>query len=82
VFDEVGLLVPPDHFGDGEGGNAVLAATDAELDWSGLERRAAAAGEAVTVLDPAAAAGFAAGVPVLTDSYAPVDQLMNPYGTA
>ena len=81
VFDEVGLLVPPDHFGDGEGGNAVLAATDAELDWSGPERRAAAAGEGVTVLDPAAAAGFAAGVPVLTDSYAPVDQLMNPYGT-
>ena len=82
VFDEVGLLVPPDHFGDGEGGNAVLAATDAGLDWSGPERRSAAAGEDVTVLDPAAAAGFAAGAPVLTDSYAPVDQLMNPYGTA
>ena len=74
--------VPPDHFGDGEGGNAVLAATDTELDWSGLDRRAAAAGEGVTVLDPAAAAGFTAGVRVLTDSYAPVDQLMNPYGTA
>jgi len=81
VFDEVGLLVSPGHFGDGEGGNAVLAATDAGLDWSGPERRAAAAGEDVTVLDPAAAAEFAAGAPVLTDSYAPVDQLMNPYGT-
>ncbi|MGI9062668.1 MAG: fused MFS/spermidine synthase [Pseudonocardiaceae bacterium] len=81
VFDEVGLLVSPGHFEDGEGGNAVLAATDAGLAWSGPERRAAAAGEDVTVLDPAAAAGFAAGAPVLTDSYAPVDQLMNPYGT-
>jgi len=80
VFDEVGLLVPPGHLGDGEGGNAVLVATDAELDWRGPDRRAAAAGEDVLVLDPIAAAGFAAAAPVLTDSYAPVDQLMNPYG--
>lgn len=79
VFDEVGLLVPPDHFSEGAGGNAVLVATDAALDWAALRRRSLTAGAEVAVLDPAEASGFAAEAPVLTDSYAPVDQLMNPY---
>lgn len=82
VFDEVGLLVSPGHFGDGEGGNAVLVATGSGLDWSGPLRRATAAGEALAVLDPDRAAAFATGAPVLTDGYAPVDQLMNPYSTS
>lgn len=79
VFDEVGLMAPPEQLNGGSGGNAVLVAVDGSLDWAGLDRRAAQRGEPGSVLDPAAAGGFAGPAMVLTDGYAPVDQLMNPY---
>lgn len=75
-FDQVGLLAPAGYLDPGGGGNAVLVAADTALDWPAIAAR-----EPGVVLDPAATARFAAGAPVLTDDHAPVDQLLNPYGS-
>lgn len=82
VLDEVGVMAPPQQFADRDGGNAVLVAADGSLDWTELGRRAARRGEPGSVLGPAAAREFSSGAVVLSDGYAPVDQLMNPYRPA
>lgn len=80
VFDEVALLAAPDVLAGDDGGNLVLVASGSPLDLD-----AVAASFAERELDWSAMSGdelaaWAAEAPVLTDDYAPVDQLLTPYG--
>jgi len=80
LFDEVVLLAAPDVLAGDDGGNLVLVASDEPVDvdavTSAFARRdldwAAMAGDEL--------AAWTADAPVLTDDYAPVDQLLTPYG--
>ncbi|WP_214367713.1 fused MFS/spermidine synthase [Pseudonocardia sp. H11422] len=81
-FGHVVVLIRPDQLAPGGGGNAVLVASDRELDRAALEARLAAAGEPGAVLDPAATRRFAGDAAVLTDDHAPVDQLLTSYRTS
>jgi len=74
-FPHVALLVRPDQLAPGGGGNAVIVASDRRLDATAMAAHAAAHGEPNSVLGDDAARGFAAGAEVLTDDWAPVDQL-------
>jgi spermidine synthase len=76
-FPHVALLVRPEQLAPGGGGNAVVMASDRPIDVAALAARAAARGEPASVLDTAGARGLARDAPVLTDDWAPVDQLMS-----
>jgi SAM-dependent methyltransferase len=75
-FPHIALLVRPEQLAPGGGGNAVIVASDRPLDVAALAARAAARGEPASVLDDGEARRFAGDAPVLTDDWAPVDQLM------
>ena len=74
-FPHVAILVRPDQLAPGGGGNAVIVASDRPLDATAMAAHAAAHGEPNAVLGDDAARNFAAGAQVLTDDWAPVDQL-------
>ncbi|MCP3420186.1 fused MFS/spermidine synthase [Nocardioides pinisoli] len=80
VFDEVALLAAPDVLAGEDGGNMVVVASRKPLDLDrvgdGLEER----GLDWTSLTGADLAAWAGDAPVLTDDFAPVDQLLTPYG--
>jgi hypothetical protein len=76
-FAHVALLVRPDQLAPGGGGNAVIVASDLPNDVTALAERAAVRGEPASVLDAAAAGRFVGDAPVLTDDWAPVEQLMS-----
>jgi SAM-dependent methyltransferase len=76
-FPHVALLARPEQLGPGGGGNAVIVASDLPIDVAALEERAAVRGEPASVLDAGAALRFAGDAPVLTDDWAPVDQLIS-----
>ena len=79
IWDHVAVIATASTLGSGGGaGNIVLLASDRPIDAAGLRLRIAAEGDvAAEVL---AADGdldaFTAGAPVLTDDFAPVDQLL------
>lgn len=82
VFDEVALLADPDVLAGQDGGNLVLVASREPIDLD-----AVAAGFAERGLDWGSLAGadlaaWAGEAPLLTDDFAPVDQLLTPYGPA
>ncbi len=74
-FVHVALMIRPDQFGPGAGGNAVLMASDDALDTETLDRLATGRGEPGSVLDDARTREFARGAPIPTDDRAPVDHL-------
>jgi SAM-dependent methyltransferase len=76
-FPHVALLARPEQLAPGGGGNAVIVASDRPIDVAELAERAVVRGEPASVLDAAAALRFAGDAPVLTDDWAPVDQLMS-----
>ena len=80
VFDHVALLGPPDVLAGDGGGNMVAVASDEPIELAavtaGLEERAT--GWRVLAGDPLQA--WVGDAEVLTDDYAPVDQLLTPYG--
>ncbi len=76
-FPHIALLVRPEQLAPGGGGNAVIVASDRPLDVAALAERAAARGEPASVLDDGEARRFAGDAPVLSDDWAPVDQLMS-----
>lgn len=78
LFAEVGILARPDQLAGG-GGNAIIVASDRPLPWSSIEQAAAARGEPGLVLRGAAYEEFVGDAPVLTDDFAPVEQLLTPY---
>lgn len=79
VFDHVAVLAPRARLDGARGGNFIMVASDRPLDVEAMLARNARRGD-----DEAAIAGrhellgFADGAPVLTDDYAPVDQLLTP----
>jgi MFS family permease len=76
-FRHVALLARPEQLAPGGGGNAVIVASDLPIDVAVLAERAAVRGEPASVLDADAARRFAGDAPVLTDDWAPVDQLIS-----
>ena len=75
-FPHVALLARPDQLAPAGHGNAVLVASTRPLDLTALAARAAARGEPGSVVDEAGVRALAAGAPVLTDDFAPTDQLL------
>ena len=77
-FRHVALLAPPESVSGRSGGNFVLLASQAPLPLEGLRERIAARGGREEVVSGRALGSFFAGAPLLTDEYAPVDQLLTP----
>jgi len=76
-FPHVAVLIRPEQLAPGGGGNAVVMASDRPIDTAALAQRATARGEPGSVLDDVAARRLAGAAPVLTDNWAPVDQLLS-----
>ena len=77
-FRHVALLAPPESVSGRSGGNFVLLASQAPLPLEGLRERIATRGGREEVVSGRALGSFFAGAPLLTDEYAPVDQLLTP----
>lgn len=73
VFPHVALVAPPDALAGERGANFVILASRSPLPLAAIRPKLAALKEPVSLQD---GAGFAAGSRVLTDDYAPVDQLL------
>lgn len=81
VFEHVALLAAPPVLGREDGGNLVVVASDDPID---LDAVASSIDGRGTEWAPLAGAGLTRwvdGAPVLTDDFAPVDQLLTPYGS-
>ncbi len=82
VFDHVALAgEPPDVAADprpGEGGNLVVLASDRELDLAAIQAVMDERGTGWTLVEGDALDAWVGDSPVLTDDYAPVDQLLEP----
>lgn len=81
VFDDVVLLAPPGVAAREDGGNLVVAASDAPLPAAALADRLEQRGLDWEVVTGAPLDRWVGDAEVLTDDYAPVDQLLTPYGT-
>lgn len=75
-FAHVAAIAPPDRFDRIDGGNFVLVASDRPLPLEGIGQRNAARGDDDEVLGGADLDAFVGDAVVLTDDYAPVDQLL------
>jgi spermidine synthase len=78
VFDHVAVVAPQARLDRTEGGNFVLVASDAPLDIAGISAANRARGDTDAVATGATLERFIGRAPVLTDDYAPVDQLLTP----
>lgn len=76
-FPYVAVIADPNHLAGRSGGNFVLVAADRPLPLTaiqtGLGSRSAVLGDAAAVRN------FVGDAPLLTDDYAPVDQLLTPF---
>ncbi len=81
VFDHVALVAPGDVVDRTGGGNLVLVGSDAPLALEALRARLDERDLDWVVADGAETGAWVGEAPVLTDDYAPVDQLLTPYGT-
>jgi spermidine synthase len=81
TFDHVALAAETDTFTNGEkaGGNHVVIASDRPIDVAGVAARIGQRGAAWDVINGAELTRWTGKAPVLTDDYAPVDQLLTPY---
>ncbi len=80
VFGDVVLLADPEVLGGRDGGNLVVVAADAPVDVDAVLARMAERDLGWSALDGDALDDWAGDAPVLTDDFAPVDQLLTPYG--
>ncbi|WP_030483683.1 fused MFS/spermidine synthase [Nocardioides aequoreus] len=80
VFDHVALAADPYTLdrGPGGGGNLVAVASDAPLDLAAVEAGFEDQGVPWRIIDGEALTAWIDGAQVLTDDYAPVDQLLTP----
>jgi spermidine synthase len=78
VFDHVAVVGPPERLERREGGNFVLVASDEPIDVEAILAANAARGDDDAAIIDGDVHSFVDGAPVLTDDYAPVDQLLNP----
>jgi hypothetical protein len=76
-FAHVGVIAKPAELAGAEGGNFVLVASEQPLPSVAIRARL---GQRAQLLDdPAAVRAYVGDAPLLTDDYAPVDQLLTPY---
>ncbi len=79
VFAHVAVVAPAARIAGDEGGNFVVVASDAPLPTDAIRTANAARGDDDQVLDdPAGIDAFVGDARVLTDEFAPVDQLITP----
>lgn len=76
VFPHVALIAPPEAIAGKQGSNFVVIASDAPLPLDSVRTRLATESPGVVVLNRAELAAFTQGTRILTDDYAPVDQLL------
>lgn len=79
VFDEVALLAPPAVLAGKDGGNLVIVATQSPADVDAILGSAEKRGLQWCALTGDQLDAWADDAPVLSDDYAPVDQLLTPY---
>jgi spermidine synthase len=78
VFSNVTVAATASSISGGSGGNFVILASAGPLPTSALATRLAERGSSLSVATPRELSRFTAGALVLTDDYAPVDQLITP----
>ncbi|HKJ11928.1 MAG TPA: fused MFS/spermidine synthase [Ornithinimicrobium sp.] len=78
VFDHVVLLAPPGVIDGAEGGNLVAVGSDLPIPTERIEARLAERGSDWRALEGEGLTEWVGDAPVLTDDYAPVDQLLTP----
>ncbi len=77
VFEHVALVVSPDKFAGENGGNLVLVASDEPIDAAAIEALAVARGDDDVVYVDDELTDWVSDAEVLTDEFAPVDQLLS-----
>ena len=77
VFSTVVVIAPPDYFAGARGGNFVVVATNASLELSEIQRAIDAREADAVVLQGAELVAWVGDAVVLTDDFAPVDQLIS-----
>ncbi len=80
VFDEVAIVAPSERLAGAVGGNFVM--TGGDVDVQNVALRLDSRNAADEVITGADVKQFTGDAPVLTDAYAPVDQLLEPQPTA
>ncbi len=80
VFSTVVLLARPEVLAGEDGGNVVVVASRQPVDTAGIAAVLAGRGLDWEVAEGAELDAFVGDAPVLTDDFAPVDQLLTPYG--
>ncbi|MCG5442815.1 fused MFS/spermidine synthase [Micromonospora sp. NIE79] len=75
-FRHVALIAPPEALAQEQGSNFLIVGSDAPLPLEAVQARLAAVDPKVSLLSGAALTDFVDGAMVLTDDYAPVDQLL------
>ena len=78
VFDHVAVIAPSDRLDGESGGNFVLLGSDAALDVAAITADLEARDVEQEVATGTRLDGFVDGARILTDEYAPVDQLLTP----
>ena len=76
VFAHVAVLAPPTRFDGTRGGNTIVVASDEPLPVDALRASIAARGDDDIVVAEGDLDPLTDGAPILTDDYAPVDQLI------
>ncbi|MBR7744757.1 fused MFS/spermidine synthase [Phycicoccus sp. BSK3Z-2] len=82
VFDHVALAATPASVRNESGGNLVALASDAPIDTAAWQEALDARDVGWQVIEGAELDAWVGDSPVLTDDYAPVDQLLTPYPSA
>lgn len=77
VFDHVAVVGAPGRLSGVNGGNIILVASDAPIDGDAIEMEIGARGAAdIAETDPVVLDAFIDGASILTDDFAPADQLL------
>ena len=82
LFDHVAIIAPPETLAGRNGGNVVLVASAEPMDVAGVTARIGTWGPASQtgiLATPAEVAAFVGDARILTDDFAPVDQLLAPW---
>ncbi len=77
VFEHVIVIAPEEYLDGSAGGNFVLVASNTPIDAAAIDEALTARGARSVALDAAATAVYAADGRILTDDFAPVDQLIS-----